>query len=105
LPELAGQNELPSYCFSVLPSSGELIRIQRGESGYHLCNNQGMSPETARLKADDQNSLRQITKAQEAAMLSGSLFGFDTPATKPWNYDTNGVPRIPHKNKTEPERG
>jgi hypothetical protein len=105
LPELAGEHELPQYCYSLLPSSGELIRIQRGESGYHLCNAAGMPPGLARFKADDQNELRHITKRQEAAMLGGLLFGWDTPAAKPWNYDLNGEPRPLTKTKNEPERG
>jgi hypothetical protein len=93
LPQLAGQHELPQYCFSVLPSTGEMIRIQRGENVYHLCNSAGMLPERVRFKVDDENGLRQITKRQEAAMLGGSMFGWDTPAAKPWNYDQNGKPR------------
>ena len=29
------RNELPDTCFSVLPSSGQLIIIQHGERGYY----------------------------------------------------------------------
>jgi hypothetical protein len=104
LPELAGQHELPHYCYSVLPSSGELIRIQNGKSGYHLCNNQGLSLEKARFKANDENGLRQITRAQEEAMLAGSLFGWNTPAAKPWNYEQSGTPRQQRPKRNEPER-
>jgi hypothetical protein len=101
LPELAGQHSLPQYCFSVLPSSGELIRIQRDEQGYFLCNGKGLTPQQAQFKADDENGLRHITKAQEAAMLAGSLFGFNTPAAKPWNYDKTGNPRLPNPPKKD----
>lgn len=105
LPELAGQHALPNYCFSVLPSSGEMIRITRGEQGYHLCNSEGLSPDMIRIKVDDRNRLRNITRAQEEAMLAGSLFGWDTPAAKPWNYDANGNPRPTNQpKKNEPER-
>jgi hypothetical protein len=38
--------------------------------------------------------------------LAGSLFGWDAPAAKPWNYDENGKPQpLPQKNKNEPDRG
>jgi len=105
LPELAGQHGLPNYCFSVLQSSGEMIRIVRGEKGYHPCNSAGMSPETVRYKVDDENQLRHITRAQEEAMLGGSLFGWNTDMAKPWKYDMSGnfIPP-PTKNKEERER-
>jgi hypothetical protein len=104
LPELAGQHELPHYCFSILPSTGEMIRITRGESGYRLCNSRGMTPETVRTKVNNENELRQITRAQEEAMLGGSLFGWHTPSAKPWNYDTDGKPRPVPPKKDSPER-
>ena len=104
LPELAGQHGLPHYCFSVLPSTGELIRINREEKGYSLCNAIGLSTQQVRWKADDLNGIRGITRAQEEAMLAGSMFGWDTPAAKPWRYDMDGNPRSIPANKNEPER-
>ena len=29
------RNDLPETCFSILPSSGQLIIIKKGESGYY----------------------------------------------------------------------
>jgi hypothetical protein len=105
LPELAGEHSLPNYCFAMLPSSGEMIRIQRDEQGYFLCNSKGMSPETVRVKVNNENQLRGVTRAQEEAMLTGSLFGWDSPAAKPWNYDSDGKPLpINQPKKNEPER-
>ena len=105
LPELAGQHGLPGYCFSVLPSTGEMIRISRNEPGYYPCYTQGMSPGAVRFRVNDENELRQITRAQEEAMLGGSLYGWDTPAAKPWNYNQDGTPRpLNQPKKNDPER-
>ncbi len=105
LAELAGQHALPPYCYSVLPTSGEMIRIVLGERGYHRCNCAGLSPETIRFKVNDENCLRHISRAQEEAMLAGSLLGWDTPTARPWKYEMDGKPRIaPFPQKSGQER-
>jgi hypothetical protein len=104
LPELAGNHELPRYCFSILPSSGEMIRIEFGEKGYHRCNSAGMTPNTIRAKVNSENELRHVTRGQEEAMLAGSLFGWGTPAARPWKYDKDGNPRPAPPRKDAPER-
>lgn len=90
---------LPPKCFSTLPSSGELIVIDRYQSGY----TPGRIPEgkDAKETAEQRNRLLGVSKAQEAAMLAGSLFGWDTPAAKPKNYDENGCPLKPKKKDYE----
>jgi hypothetical protein len=44
-----------------------------------------------------------VTRAQEEAMLAGSLFGWHTKAADPRSYDENGQPQRP-KRRDEPER-
>ena len=96
---------MPRYCFSVLPSTGGMIRIVHGEPGYFTCNSAGLSPGTIRFKVDDENRLRHVSRAQEEAMLAGSLFGWDAPAAKPRKYDMDGKPHLPKpQEKNEPER-
>jgi hypothetical protein len=103
LPELAGKHNLPQRCYSVIPSSGKLIIITRGESGYVECADSQIGREANRMFSDTANQVNGITRAQEEAMVAGSMFGWDSPAAKPWNYDQNGKPRPPHppKNKDQ----
>lgn len=80
---------LPRECLSTLPSSGEMIMITRYQKGYTPRSIQ-KSPEENRVLVDRYNKNNGISKAQEVAMVAGSLFGWDTPAAKPKNYDENG---------------
>lgn len=104
LPELAGQHELPNDCFSVLPSTGELIFIVMGEKGYYPSGKSTSDPNMNRQIAVASNTLLGVTRAQEEAMLAGSMFGWNTPAAKPWHYDKDGNPRPPQPKKDAPER-
>ena len=89
------RSSLPNYCYSTLPSTGELIRIGRGT--YGCTQSDKCNPgETGREAADRLNQKAGVTKAQEAAMLAGSMFGWHTPAADPKNYDEQGT-AIPQK--------
>lgn len=85
------RSSLPEQCYSSLPSTGEIIVITKGESGYEPM---GMwSQETTPQEgADALNEAIDVTKAQAAAMTAGSLFGWHTPAADPKNYNENGTP-------------
>ena len=91
------RSSLPVQCFSVLPSSGELILLTRGEKGYSPC------PEFSaadagenRRFAEDSNGKNGVTKAHEAAMPTGSMFGWQTPAADPKNDDEQGLVSYTH---------
>ncbi|MDD4414854.1 MAG: hypothetical protein PHR14_10000 [Oscillospiraceae bacterium] len=90
---------LPEVCHSTLPSSGELIVIKFGESGYFRSEFSTDDAEQNRMFADDRNKKQGITKAQEAAMLAGSLYGWFTPAANPKNYNRQGHPVKPTQKK------
>jgi len=105
LPELAGKHELPNDCFSVMPHSGDLILIVMGEKGYFPQGESTSDPVMNRQIATAKNTLLGVTRAQEEAMLAGSLLGWNVPAAKPWNYDQNGKPRLQNQpKKNDPER-
>jgi len=92
--ELAGQHDLPLTCFSVEPITGTLIWIVKGQAGYIPCSVNVNSQKGNRRIADAENARRHITRAQEAAMLNGSTYGWNNDAAKPWNYyPKSGSPR------------
>lgn len=84
------RSSLPEKCFSLLESTGEIIVITKGEKGYSPT---GIYPQDDSPKEGVAalNASNGVTKAQEAAMVAGSMFGWDTPAADPRNYDENGL--------------
>lgn len=93
------RQSLPEKCFSTLESTGEIITVSKGEKGYTPTGQypqNGVSPKEA---AAALNEAAGITRAQEAAMVAGSMFGWDTPAADPKNYDAKGVPIKNHRER------
>ena len=84
-PKLA--EGLPELCFTVLRSTGELIGIKRGESGYYLSDwNTGDRARNQEL-ADESNRALGVTDAQRRAMEAGSMFGWDVLGADPTAYE------------------
>lgn len=85
------RSDMPDCCYSVNKTTGELIILKKGETGFYRTDIQTKGREESRELADFQNSKLGVTKAQEAAMYWGSLNGFDTPGADPKQYDTDGI--------------
>lgn len=81
--ELSGQHDLPIGCYSILPSSGELISIRKDERGYHSVEDSTPDREKNRQIANEINTNLRITRKQEEALLAACLFGLKTSAAKP----------------------
>lgn len=93
------RQSLPEKCFSALESTGEIITITKGEKGYTPTGQypqDGIPPKEAAAVLND---AAKVTREQEAAMVAGSMFGWDTPAADPKNYDTKGVPIKNHRER------
>lgn len=76
---------LPEMCATMLPSSHEAIVIKRGES-RHWPPPDGMTIERI-------NQVFHASPPQIAAMLVGSMFGWELPGADPARYDATGRPR------------
>lgn len=87
-------SKLPDVCWSVSEPCGTLICIKKGEAGYLTSTWDTGNPEQNRRIADYNNQKRGITKAQEEAMVIGSMFGWDSPAADPKFYEGHRGPEM-----------
>jgi hypothetical protein len=91
------RSTLPEQCYSVLPDTGGLIIIKKGESGYYRTDIDMGSKSGNRALAEEYNAKSGISKAQEQAMSAGSMFGWAIPGADPKNYDEQGQPIRPKR--------
>lgn len=85
---------LPEQCYGTL-HTGELIIIKYGEKGYYNTDIPTEDKKSMKALADEMNAKLGVTKAQAAAMLAGSMYGWSCPAANPASYDENGKPIKP----------
>ena len=81
-------------CFSVLPDTGALICIKRGESGYYPSDWNTNDKERNIQIRDDANESLGVTDAQRKAMEAGSMFGWTVPGADPANYQEHQGPQM-----------
>jgi len=89
------RSTLPDKCYNVLPGSDEIIIVVKGESGYYHTDKYGHDRAQAQAIVDECNEIGGVSKAQAAAMLAGSMFGWHILAADPKNYDEQGKPIKP----------
>ena len=80
---------LPDLCFSVVKTTGELICIKRGESGYYHSDWNTPDRERNEEIAADTNKRLGVTDAQRQAMECGSMCGWGVPGADPKWYETH----------------
>ena len=78
---------LPELCFSTLKSTGQIICIKRGETGYYPAAGSSLDKEANIEAADSYNERLGVTPAQRQAMEVGSMFGWDVPGADPASYE------------------
>lgn len=98
------RSTLPDKCYCVMPSSTEVIAVKKGERGYHHTDRFGKDKEQAQSIVAELNRHIGVDKAQAAAMLAGSMFGWDRAAADPVNYDLDGKPLIRPQREAEETR-
>ena len=88
------RKSLPERCFGYLKATGEIVVLQKGQKGFAPTGKYAEN-ETPQECVDSLNAAMDVTKAQAAAMMAGSMFGWDAPAADPANYDDQGTPIRP----------
>ena len=72
-------NDLPEVCYSRRMTDGYPVLLKRGVVGYWTVS-PGLIPE-------DRNFELGVTVAQEQAMITGALAGFEVPGADPLNWN------------------
>ena len=78
---------LPELCFSTLRTTGHLICIKRGETGYSPSDWDTGDKEGNVELADELNEDLGVTPIQRQAMEIGSMAGWDVPGADPKHYE------------------
>ena len=78
-------------CFSVSEYSNDLIEVTKGLNGYSITE-KDLGSLTPREAADRLNRELGVSKAQERAMVMGSMFGWAVPGADPDNYPADKTP-------------
>ncbi len=84
------RSSLPEQCYVYLPTSQEIGIVKKGEMGYYRSDLSPVYGESGQEFVDELNRQGGVNKAQAAAMLAGSMFGWGCPAADPKSYDENG---------------
>lgn len=98
------RNSMPEQCYIYIPEDRNIALLKKGESGYFSTKISNGEPAAMREFVDSMNRKIGLSKAQFEAMKAGAMFGWDTPAADPKNYDDSGRPIKPKKKNRDAER-
>lgn len=79
---------LPNVSAYSHPTTEDLIFVMKGQSGYWSKSSVGIVDDE--LTPETWNEAHGVTKAEAEAMFCGSMWGWDCPASKASNYDSDG---------------
>ncbi len=86
------RSSLPESCFVYLPTEHAIGLVQKGEEGWYRTDIPCEATlEENKALVEKLNADKKVSKAQAAAMSAGSMFGWDTKAADPANYNEEGV--------------
>ena len=83
---------LPNVSAYAHPTSGKLVFVMRGQSGYWPADAVGIVAKD--LDPDVWNEAHDITKGEAEAMFAGSMWGWEVPAADSRFYTKDGKPLL-----------
>ena len=89
------RSSLPERCYVYVQTKNEVGLIQKAESGYYRTDMWIKGADDGKQIVNELNEKLGVTKAQAEAMKTGSMFGWETPAADPGNYNADGMPIKP----------
>ncbi|MFR5875259.1 MAG: hypothetical protein ACLUFN_02085 [Eubacterium sp.] len=91
------RSSLPEQCYAFVESENLIAIVKKGNEGYYPTKLGTEDVEKNKATVKLLNLQSGITFQQAEAMKAGSMFGWNTPAADPKNYDENGTPIKPNK--------
>lgn len=92
------RSSLPERCYTFVESENTIAIIKKGCEGYYPTALGTNDTEKNKALVKLMNAQNNILPNQAEAMKAGSMFGWETPAADPKNYDKNGIPIKANKN-------
>ena len=93
------RSSLPEKCFVYVESTNEIGIVERGEMGYRPTDIKPGRGVSKRQGVEFLNDTLGVSKAQAAAMKAGSLCGGAAKAADPANYNEQGEPVRPKRDR------
>ena len=81
------RSSLPEQCYVFVQTENCVGIVKKGESGFFRTDIQGGKPSETNALVNEMNEKLGLTKDQTEAMKAGSMFGWDTPAADPKDYE------------------